>query len=147
MFKNILVPCDISYQTNGWLKPTIETVCDFAEKYGSTLTFLTVVPDNLLKGFYPDVYEPEIVEDAMTRLGDLVKDYAVHPDQTRILVREGGICSEIIRAAKELPADLVAMASHGPIMSDYLLGSNASHVALHVPCSVMIIRQPPKEKR
>ena len=145
MFKNILVPCDISYQTNGWLKPTIATVCEFAEKYGSSLTFLTVIPDNLLKGFYPDVYEPDIVDDAMKRLGALVSEYAVHPDLTRIVVREGGICSEIIKAAKELPADLVAMAWHGPIMRDYLLGSNASHVALHVPCSVLIIRQPPKE--
>jgi len=140
MFSKILVPCDMSYRASDWLKPTFSTVSDMAQKYGSELIFLTVVPDNLLKGFYPDVYEASIADQALTRLRSLVE--ATIPGQTKVtcLVREGGICPEIINAAKELSVDLIAMASHGPLARDYLLGSNATHVALHVPCSVLILR-------
>jgi len=140
MFSNILVPCDVSYDASDWLSPSISTAWDLADKYKSHLTFLTVVPENLIKGFYPDVYEERVAANALTKLAGTVQ--SVIPDTTRYecLVREGGICSEIIKAAKETKVDLIAMASHGPLLRDYLLGSNATHVALHVPCSVLILR-------
>ena len=52
MFSKILVPCDVSYGTNEWLDPTIRAAWDLADKYGSHVTFLTVVPENLIKGFF-----------------------------------------------------------------------------------------------
>ena len=142
MFSKILVPCDMSYGASDWLNPSLSIVWDMAQKYGSEIIFLTVVPENLLKGYYPDVYEASIADEALARLRALVE--VSIPDGTKVtcLVREGGICPEIINAAKELSVDLIAMASHGPLVRDYLLGSNATHVALHVPCSVLILRHP-----
>jgi nucleotide-binding universal stress UspA family protein len=32
------------------------------------------------------------------------------------------------------------MGSHDPHFTDYLIGSNAAHVALHTPCSVLVVR-------
>lgn len=140
MFSKILVPCDVSYEADEWLHPTIRSAWDLAEKYGSHLTFLTVVPENLIKGFYPDVYEERVAHDALEKLQGMVSSHISDPARVDCLVREGGICPEIINAAKELSIDLIAMASHGPLIRDYLLGSNATHVALHVPCSVLILR-------
>lgn len=140
MFSRILVPCDVSYDSSEWLNAAILSAWDLAEKYRSHVTFLAVVPEKLLKGFYPDVYEARVAQDALRKLQKIVERLIPEPSRTTCLVREGGICPEIIKAAKELSVDLVAMASHGPMGSDYLLGSNASHVALHAPCSVLILR-------
>ena len=140
MFSNILVPCDVTYGTSDWLNPAILSAWDLADKYGSHITFLTVVPENLIKGFYPEVYEERVAHDALEKLQGIVKKLIPEPSRTDCIVREGGICPEIINAAKELSVDLIAMASHGPLIRDYLLGSNATHVALHVPCSVLILR-------
>jgi nucleotide-binding universal stress UspA family protein len=32
------------------------------------------------------------------------------------------------------------MGSHDPHFTDYLIGSNAAHVALHTACSVLVVR-------
>ncbi len=140
MFSKILVPCDVSYGTNEWLDPTIRAAWDLADKYGSHVTFLTVVPENLIKGFYPEVYEERVAHDALEKLRSVVDKLVPETSRVTCTVREGGICPEIINAAKELSVDLIAMASHGPLIRDYLLGSNATHIALHVPCSVLILR-------
>ncbi|MCL5777048.1 universal stress protein [Limibaculum sp. FT325] len=58
-----------------------------------------------------------------------------------VIVRMGGsVSGRIISAVDETGADLVVMASHDPRMSDFLIGSNAAHVALHVPVSVLVVR-------
>jgi nucleotide-binding universal stress UspA family protein len=111
-----------------------------AQKFGGRLFFMTVVPDNLLKGYYPDVYSKTVGTDAREKLQEIVKEIVPDVMSETILLKEGGICSEIIRAAREIPIDLIVMASHGPIIRDYLLGSNATHIALHTPCSVFIVR-------
>lgn len=140
MFSKILVPCDVSYSTNEWLRPTLEAASDLAEKYDASLTFLTIVPENLLRGYYPDVYETDILADTKQKLEKTVAEVLPDVSKADCMVREGGICPGIIEMANELDVDLVAMASHGPLIRDYLLGSNATHVALHVHCSVLILR-------
>lgn len=46
----------------------------------------------------------------------------------------------IADAAREFEVDLVVMSSHEPSLSDYLFGSRAASVALHSPCSVLVVR-------
>jgi nucleotide-binding universal stress UspA family protein len=38
-------------------------------------------------------------------------------------------------------ADLIAVGSHRPVMSDYLLGSNAKTIVRHALCSVLVVRE------
>lgn len=52
----------------------------------------------------------------------------------------GSVSGEIRFAAQEGDVDLIVMASHTPRLGDYLIGSNAAHVALHTPCSVLVVR-------
>lgn len=150
MYSNILVPIDTSYSTRNWLEPTLSMARGMAQKFGGRLHFLAVIPDNLLKGYYPDLYTEEVGTETLKKLEIIVNETIPDVANVKIRVEEGGICSTIIEVAREIPADLVIMASHGPIFKDYILGSNATHVTLHTPCSVLIVRdraetaKPPK---
>ena len=57
-----------------------------------------------------------------------------------VLKLGGSISAEIRYTAEELGCDLIVMGSHDPHFTDYLIGSNAAHVALHTPCSVLVVR-------
>ncbi|WP_114561168.1 universal stress protein [Desertihabitans aurantiacus] len=58
-------------------------------------------------------------------------------------VRSGSAAAEIVRAAEELPADLVVLASGGRGLSEtVLLGSTAARVQHSAPCAVLVVRPP-----
>ncbi len=71
-------------------------------------------------------------------------------------VRESGYASEssvvtgdarfaLVEAAKNQHADLVVVGSHGRTgLSKLVLGSVASHVVTHSPCSVLVVKTPPR---
>ena len=48
---------------------------------------------------------------------------------------------ELLREATEWRADLIVVGSHRPVMSDYLLGSNAKTIVRHAQCSVLVVRK------
>ncbi|MGI9522760.1 MAG: universal stress protein [Hyphomicrobiaceae bacterium] len=141
MYKNILVPIDISYQTSVWQEPALCVARQLARDSGARIHALTVVPSNLLGGYYPDLHTRDVVREARNKLASIVRTGAMRGAEVTVGVESGGICAEILRVARELSADLIVMASHGPETIDYLLGSNASHIALHAPCSVYVVRE------
>ena len=53
----------------------------------------------------------------------------------------GGIYHELLQEASEWDADLIVVGSHRPVMSDYLLGSNAKTIVRHAQCSVLVVRE------
>jgi nucleotide-binding universal stress UspA family protein len=53
----------------------------------------------------------------------------------------GGIYHELLQEAKGWNADLIVVGSHRPVMSDYLLGSNAKTIVRHAQCSVLVVRE------
>jgi nucleotide-binding universal stress UspA family protein len=58
-------------------------------------------------------------------------------------VEQGDPKSEIIRMAREWPADLIVLVSHGHKGLDrFLMGSVSEAVARHAHCSVQIVRIP-----
>jgi nucleotide-binding universal stress UspA family protein len=63
-------------------------------------------------------------------------------------VRSGSPAQEIVRAAEDLSADLIAMAagSRG-LTQTILLGSTASRVQHSAPCPVLVCRPTPKSER
>ncbi len=53
----------------------------------------------------------------------------------------GGAASEIARTAKDWPADLIVIGSHGRSgVQRALLGSVAEGVMRHAPCAVLVVR-------
>lgn len=50
------------------------------------------------------------------------------------------LSAEIGNIIQDQGVDLVVMRTHDPIWLDHLLGSRSSSVALHAPCSVLVVR-------
>jgi len=84
-------------------------------------------------------YHREIAQGAAKRLGGegLVAE-------ARVVV--GDARAALLDAARTLPANLLVVGSHGRTgIKKLLLGSVASHVVTHAPCSVLVVRS--KEHR
>ncbi len=140
MYSRVLVPIDTSYQTDYWLKAPLKAAAELTQKPDGLIHVMSVIPRNLLEGYYPNLYTEEVVAETKRKLEDIVEKYCPADANVATSVEEGGIHHGILKVARELSTDLIVMASHGPVIKDYLVGSNSAHVALHAPCSVLVVR-------
>lgn len=63
-------------------------------------------------------------------------------------IRSGSPANEIIKAARQLNAGLVVVASGGRGLSDtVLVGSTAQRVQHYAPCPVLVVRPAPRSRR
>jgi nucleotide-binding universal stress UspA family protein len=63
-------------------------------------------------------------------------------------IRSGSPANEIIKAAKQLNAGLVVVASGGRGISDtVLVGSTAQRVQHYAPCPVLVVRPAPRQRK
>lgn len=53
---------------------------------------------------------------------------------------EGNVHRSIVAFATEHDVDCIVIGSHKPDLRDYLLGSTATNVVRHAPCSVHVVR-------
>ena len=111
-----------------------------AEESGGLVHIISVIPRNLLNGYYSAVYLEDLITETRKKLDAIVRKYISFDTRAEVSVEVGSIGATILKVAHELEADLIVMASHGPLIKDYLLGSNAAHVTLHAPCSVFVVR-------
>ena len=129
MYKKILLPVDLDYPEVA--AKAMEVAREMASAEGASLTVISVQPIVIDEsGTPPPDYQPKM-EAYLAKNGGQVKG---------LLKLGGSISAEIRYAAEEIGADLIVMGSHDPHFTDYLIGSNAAHVALHTPCSVMVVR-------
>jgi nucleotide-binding universal stress UspA family protein len=84
--------------------------------------------------------QARIQQDLVSRFEREVRDVGF---QTHATVVEGDPRTALIEAAKELRTDLLVVGSHGRTgLSKLVLGSVASHVVVHAPCSVLVVKRP-----
>ncbi|MCP4874198.1 MAG: universal stress protein, partial [Gammaproteobacteria bacterium] len=57
-----------------------------------------------------------------------------------ISARFGDIYREILAQAENSAVDLIVIGSHKLQATDFLIGTNASRVVRHAPCSVFVVR-------
>lgn len=138
MYSRILVPIDTSYESDYWLKAPLKAACEMAKKSQASMLAMSVVPRKLFAWYYPDV--TDVIDKTKERLETIVGEYCPRDINVEVNVEQGAICPEILRVARQQSIDVIVMASHGPRAKDYLIGSNASHIALHAPCSVFVVR-------
>ena len=71
------------------------------------------------------------------------RDLAASGLKTRSRVVDGDPRDLLLEAAREGHADLIVVGSHGRTgMVKLFMGSVASHVVTHAPCSVLVVRAP-----
>ena len=139
MFKNILVPIDLTHEER--IGALIGQAKIFAERNGGTVTLLNVVPDipGYVAAELPAGLRENVLRNAKTELSRLANESGL-PASTKISIETGSPATKILDAAKEGNADVIIIASHQPGMADYLLGSTASKVVRHAHCSVVVLR-------
>lgn len=139
MFKNVLVPVDISEPDLA--KPALEAAVGMARS-GAKVHLFNVVPSMpvMAAEYVPVDFEEQQRATAIERLSQIGKEAGLAPDQLTVGVRHGGIYHEIIEEAASIGADLIIMSSHRPAMRTYFLGSNAAHVVRYARCSVLVVR-------
>lgn len=83
----------------------------------------------------------DLMQDLVPKTRDALKEIvSMAKVKAETEVRNGNSYRQIIESAKEHKADLIMINSHQPGLQDYLLGSTASKVVRHSPCSVLVVR-------
>ncbi|MBA3858328.1 MAG: universal stress protein [Cyanobacteria bacterium PR.3.49] len=151
---NILVAIDDSSFSDA----AVDSVSERSWPEGSRFKLLSVV-----EPFHPEYagwhtnYMPvaveaqkELVEAAKSLVNERVKKLTeVFGSQSVTAeVREGYVTDTILEAAKDWPADLIVVGSHGRTgITRLLLGSVSEAVVSQAPCSVEIVKMPKKHAK
>ncbi len=96
----------------------------------------------------PGQTELNFTEEARVAVETVAAEFADWGPRINTQIRSGSPAQEIIRAAEDLDADLISMASGSRGLSrTILLGSTASRVQHSAPCPVLVCRPTPKSER
>jgi nucleotide-binding universal stress UspA family protein len=121
-----------------------DVAAELAQLAGSDMAFVHVIDAELVNaadtGIQPDVFAASAKEDARKLIDDFRKRL---PQQLAALdfVPIGAPHTEIVNAARDWPADLIVIGSHGRGgLKRALLGSVAEGVMRNAPCPVLVVR-------
>lgn len=143
----ILIGLDDSEQS----KRAVETVRALPWPAGTTVLVVSVVKPLLTA--YPEIYavvttqlmeaESELRSRQHRMADEVAAGLRAAGLRVETRVPDGDPRSTLVELARDEKADLVVVGSHGRTgLSKLLLGSVASHVVSHAPCSVLVIKQP-----
>lgn len=139
MYKDILLSVDLE-DDNSWRK-ALPTAVEYAKAFGSRIHVISVVPEfGMVRQFFPDDYESQLKDSVKSKLHEFTAERIPDDVSVRHIIAHGTIYREINKAAEQINADLIIMASHRPGVGDYLLGPNAARVVRHSSCSVLVVR-------
>jgi nucleotide-binding universal stress UspA family protein len=143
LLKKILVPTDFSETS----KKAVQYALRFAEQFGCEIALLYVVEP------VPPLVGAPLGVEAFTEEDEFSmaeKDLAAlaaesHNNGGHLVtssVRVGHVPNEIMKAAKELDADLIVIATHGYTSWRHMcIGSTAERVVRTAPCPVLVVRE------
>jgi len=112
-----------------------EEAVEMAQRRGARLIVATVAPEmerNL------NIYDSEAYW--KTQLEKFIADHPAGGVDLEAVVRLGAVHRQIVKLAKERNVDVIVMGSANPKVTDYILGTTASHVVAHASCSVYAVR-------
>lgn len=143
--KRILVPVDFSECAS----KALEYALPFARQFGATLLVTHVIqpyiPIPEMTGVDVELIEAQMREAAERELKVVCKALSSDVTSEQVL-RIGHPQTEIVRAAKELNADLIIVSTHGRSgLAHVFLGSTAERVIRHAGCPVLVVRENERE--
>jgi len=144
--QNVLVPIDFSKMSIGAIEPA---KC-LARRFGGPVHLVHVYQFDYLPEFAaPAIWSMQAsiaVEDQYTqllkkKLAAVAQENGLSPGNCHLL-RGTAAFDEICRLARDLPADLIVMPTHGRTgFKRVFLGSTAERVVQHSPCPVFVVRK------
>ncbi len=140
--KRILVPVDFS----DCAKKALQYAIPMAKQHDASLTLLYVLPTQYAVGEFGGLdyasLEVELRVSGEKELAQLAVDEVRGEVPTNTILRSGPPALEIIEAARELPADLIIISTHGYTgLKHVMLGSVVEHVVQKAPCPVLVVRE------
>jgi nucleotide-binding universal stress UspA family protein len=141
MYKRIILAVDLAEPTPA-PKGLAEAV-ELAKAGGGELRLVNVQPvmPATFMEYVPVDFDIEQAKRAKDALDAIVAGIDLPAERKSDAARAGGIYHELLQEASVWGADLIVVGSHRPIMSDYLLGSNAKSIVRHAQCSVLVVRE------
>jgi nucleotide-binding universal stress UspA family protein len=140
MFRRILLAVDLAdeAETPKGLPEALELVA----AGGGDIRLVNVQPllPATFMEYVPADFDAEQERRARDALLAIAAKIALPPERVSIAAASGGVYHELLREATDWGADLIVVGSHRPVMSDYLLGSNAKTIVRHAECSVLVVR-------
>lgn len=149
MTMKILVPIDLADMAT--MGKVLDSAIQQAQATNSGLTVMTVIP-NMVTGIDwryairgetggSEEYDVrEIVEEALTRLNQVVAERTPAGMKVDTIARHGTVYEQVLEVAKEIEADQIVIGAHRPAVADFLLGPNTARIVRHATCSVNVIR-------
>lgn len=140
--QRILVPIDFS----DCAKKALQYPIPLAKQYEASLTLIYVVPTQYAVGEFGGLdyasLEIEVRTNGEKELAKLALEEVRDEVPTDTLVRAGPPAFEIIEAARELPADVIIISTHGYTgLKHVMLASVVEHVVRRAPCPVLVVRE------
>ncbi len=140
MFKSILVPVDLAEVEMA--RPAIDRAVALAQASEGKVRLVyvrSILPVTYME-FVPPTFDAAEQKESEEKLADVAASVGLPADRVSAVVRMGSVYHEVLDEAEKCGADLVVVGSHRPTMATYLLGSNASTIVRHAPCSVLVVR-------
>ncbi len=140
--KRILVPIDFS----DCAKKALRYAIPLAKEHGAAITLLYVVPPAYAVGEYGGFdyacLQAAAQAGSERQLKTLVLDEVQGEVSADTVVRSGSPAVEIVEAARDLPADVIVISTHGRTgLKHMLIGSVTEHVVCRAPCPVLVVRE------
>jgi nucleotide-binding universal stress UspA family protein len=140
-FRRILCPVD----TSPFSRRAVRYAVALGKWYDAEVTVLSVRPAALPPGLWLSgpsavpLEAPTSHEEAVDAIREFARG-ASGADPSRVVVADGSIVPEIVRVARELPADLIVMGTHGHSgFERLLLGSVTERILRKASCPVLTI--------
>jgi nucleotide-binding universal stress UspA family protein len=140
MYRKIVLAVDLADSS---LEPKgLKEALEMAENSRGELRLVNVQPmlPATFMDYVPADFDAAQEERAKDALAALIAKIESPNVKLSSAVASGGVYHELLREAQEWGADLIVVGSHRPVMSDYLLGSNAKTIVRHAQCSVLVVR-------
>jgi nucleotide-binding universal stress UspA family protein len=140
--REILVPTDLT----GEGREAINYAVTLAQTWNAHLTLLHVYKEPYNLGYLrgPDTYDAiarhrHYTNHLLQLLGEEVREqYAKCSTE----FREGTLCDEIVKAVKDLQADLMIIGTHpNKWLGRIAYGSDAEAIVRRAPCPVLVVRE------
>lgn len=140
MYKRIVLAVDLADE-NPSLKGLAQAL-ELAKLGDGDLRLVNVqplVPATFME-YVPADFDDEQIKRATEKLKEILAGVDLPENRKSSAARAGGVFHELLEEASDWGADLIVVGSHRPVMSDYLLGSNAKTIVRHAQCSVLVVR-------
>jgi nucleotide-binding universal stress UspA family protein len=141
MYKRIVLAIDLADPTPS--PKGLREAVELAKTGGGELRLVNVqpvIPATFME-YVPVDFDVEQENRAKEALNEILGRVDLPAERKSAATRAGGIYHELLKEAADWDADLIVVGSHRPVMSDYLLGSNAKTIVRHAQCSVLVVRE------